>query len=526
MTRPLTSLLLLLVLTTVPVQADWTFVRGDANDDANLDVSDAVAELLYLFGGAPAVCLDALDANDDGTVDLADPVYSLSYLFAGGAAPAEPFPACGTDGTPDGLDCTGPLVSCPDGTPPNIVLIVADDFGVDMVSAYAEAAAPPCTPNLDALAAQGMLFRNAWAYPACSPTRAAIQTGRYGFRTGIGNVIMNMTPGLPLSEFTLPEMLVGYDSRYVGKWHLSGNLGNMHPNNSGFADFVGTPRGGVPDYNSWTKVTNGATSPVTNYATTETTDDAITSLLNATPPFFLQVSYNAPHSPWHAPPVSLCPTQACPNSWCGNLPAMPTPAEFVKAMSEAMDTEIGRLLQQIDAIPNTYVIFIGDNGTARQASEPPFLPGHAKGSVYEGGVNVPLIVRGPGVATTECAGLVSCVDLFATFAELAGLTATAVDSVSMVPYFANPTTTIRSTVYSETFTPLFGTMPFTEHDRCVRDSQFKLIRRIGQADEFYDLVADPFETDDLLAPPGPPLTAPQQTAYNDLVAQLVALGVD
>ena len=70
--------------------------------------------------------------------------------------------------------------------PPDIVLILADDFGVDMVRAYGEGAAPPCTPNIDAMAARGMLFRNAWSSPVCSPARAAILTGRYGFRTGIG----------------------------------------------------------------------------------------------------------------------------------------------------------------------------------------------------------------------------------------------------------------------------------------------------------------------------------------------------
>lgn len=528
MLRCLPFLTILSVVLTLanPCRGDWTFLRGDINDDSNVDVADSIAALDYLFGGGPTACLDAIDVNDDGQVDLADPISVLGYLFSSAPAPSSPFPECGRDETPDGLDCAGPLMSCPTGEPPNIILIVADDFGVDLVSAYNEGLAPPCTPSLDALSSEGMLFRNAWAYPVCSATRAAIQTGRYGFRNGIGEVIMGMQAGLPLSAVVLPEMLNGYDSRYVGKWHLSGSLGNLHPNQSGYSDFVGTLRGGIPDYFAWDKVTNGQSEPVTTYATIETTDDAITSLQDATPPFFLQVSYHAPHTPWHAPPVQLCTGGPCSDSWCESLPADPTPAEYVKAMTEALDTEVGRLLQEIDAVPNTYVFFIGDNGTARQASEPPFLPSHAKGSVYEGGVNVPFIVRGPGVTPAECSGLVSCVDFFATFAELAGISAPTEDSVSIAPYFSDPTTALRGTVYAESFQPLFGTLPFTDHNRAIRSSRYKVIRRTGEADEFYDLFVDGFETNDLLAPGAPPLSTKQQAAYQALLVELIALGVD
>jgi hypothetical protein len=73
--------------------------------------------------------------------------------------------------------------------PPNLLLVIVDDFGVDLVGAYGEAADPPCTPTIDGLVAEGVLFRNAWTNPVCSPTRAALFTGRYGFRTGIGGVI-------------------------------------------------------------------------------------------------------------------------------------------------------------------------------------------------------------------------------------------------------------------------------------------------------------------------------------------------
>ena len=516
------ALLLALILSPLAAHADWTFTRGDTNGDAAVDLSDAIAGLGFLFSGDPAACLDALDTNDDGANDLSDPISTLGYLFNAGSPPPSPFPDCGTDPTPDTLDCVGPLTSCPDDTAlPNIVLIVADDFGVDLMSAYGEGADTPCTPRLDALAAQGLLYRNAWAAPACSPTRATIQTGRYGFRTGIGTVIQGMAPGLSLAETTIPEVIGGYSTAYLGKWHLSGNLGNMHPNQSGYDHFAGTVRGALPDYSSWTKIVNGQPTPTTNYATIDTADDAITTLTTLPEPWFAQVNFHAPHDPWHAPPIALCPA-TCPTGFCSTLPPNPNPRQFVKAMVESMDSEIGRVLDAIDSQTNTYVIFIGDNGTVRQATEAPFNPMHAKGTVYEGGVNIPFVVRGPGVVAGETAALVGTVDLFATVAELAGETSTAEDSVSLVPTFTDPAATVRTTIYAETFQGSASAPPITEHERAIRDARYKLIRVDGEPDEFYDLLVDPFESTNLL----PTLTAAQQVAHDALVAELVALGVD
>ena len=402
---------------------------------------------------------------------------------------------------------------------PNIVVILADDFGVDLMSSYGEGAAPPCTPNLDALAASSLLFRNAWANPSCSPTRAALLTGRYGFRTGIG------TPGgvsLPFSETLIPELLesVGYSSACIGKWHLGS--GPMHPNTSGFGKYAGSLSGQLPDYDLWTKTVDGNSSTSSTYATTDTTDEAGLAMLTLPEPWFLYVNYNAPHTPIHVPAVGLCPAGGCATSYCSGAGPGMTPAERIKAMCEAMDTEIGRLLAVLDAVdPQAYVIFMGDNGTSNQGSELPFVGTKAKGTVYEGGVNVPFIVRGPGVTVTESQSLVSVTDLHATLAELAGVRSQANDSISIVPVLTNPGLTPRDTVYSETFSPN-GSGPWTDHRRAVRDSRYKLIRRLGQADEFYDLLANPFETINLL----PGLSANEQAAYDDLVAELVALGVN
>ena len=123
-------------------------------------------------------------------------------------------------------------------------------------------------------------------------------------------------------------------------------------------------------------------------------------------------------------------------------------------MLEALDTELGRLLAGIDpaVLAETIVFVVGDNGTAAQATTPPFDPDHAKNTVFEGGINVPFFVSGPGIpAGAECEGLVNLTDLLATVAELTGGgPVTAEDSVSIVPYFSDPTqASLRPWIYSE-----------------------------------------------------------------------------
>lgn len=403
---------------------------------------------------------------------------------------------------------------------PNVVIVIADDMGVDLIGTYAEGTSPPCTPTLDGLAAEGLLFRNAWANPVCSPTRAALLTGRYGLRTGVGGVASGMTPGLDLAETTMPEAMTGYASSLLGKWHLAGSQGILHPNDSGFGHFAGVIGGGVGNYYNWNKVTNGQTSNSSTYITTEITDDAIAEVLSLPEPFLCVVSYNAPHSPWQEPPLALCPGSTCAQSWCSSLPQNPSDTELAKAMVEAMDAELGRLLQAIEARdPGAIVMFMGDNGSPGPVSESPFEGDHAKGSVYEGGLNVPLIIRGAGVSPGETEALVSTVDLFATAVELSGSRSMAEDSVSLVPLFSNPQAQVREFVYGERFNS--GGPPFMGHRRAVRDVRYKLIRTNQNNVEFYDLQVDPFETNDLL----PNLTADQQARFNALQAEFTRLGV-
>jgi arylsulfatase A-like enzyme len=388
----------------------------------------------------------------------------------------------------------------------NILIIVADDVGVDSVRAYAEGAAPPPTRTLDALAARGVLFRNAWSNPVCSPTRACIHTGRYSYRTGVGTALPAGNE-LQEGEITLPEQLdargSGYAHAAIGKWHLTNpSSGTDGPNRAGWSHYAGLLIGAtVPpwSYFEWPRTVNGSTATSLVYTTTQMTDDAIAWIAAQDRPWLCYVAYNAAHTPFHAPPEHLH-TQDLE----GLDPDL-EPIPFYLAMVEAMDTEIGRLLASLGPdLARTNVIFIGDNGTPNQVSQPPFLPGHAKGTPFEGGVNVPLIVAGPAVTAPgrEIGALVGAVDLFATVLELAGAGAqppwVRTDSVSLAGYLRDPAQQpVRTMVYAE----LFQGDPNTSGFATVRNARYKLIRHLrpdGTLQQFYDLAADPFETDDLL----------------------------
>jgi len=387
----------------------------------------------------------------------------------------------------------------------NVLLIVADDMGVDQVGAYGEGAAPPPTPNLDAVAASGVLFRNAWAYATCSPTRACLQTGRYAFRAGIGFPIgLSGTPDLESYEVTIPEMLdlggTGYAHACIGKWHLGNGTGNGAPNIvGGYDHFAGLISGQTNNYYNWPRTVNGSTAISSTYATTQMVDDTISWISSTTGPWFCVLNFNAPHSPWHAPPGNLHTqnlTGLNPNT---------NPRPFYKAAVEAMDSEIGRLLATLGPIlANTDVLFMGDNGTPQQGSQPPFAPNRAKGTPYEGGVNVPLLVMGPSVVQggREETALVSVADLVPTFLDMTGGRSANhihLDGTSLLPYLLNPgQAPLRTHVFSEQFN---GTNPEAPGSFAVaRDAQYKLIVRYtpaGTNEELYDLLADPFETNPL-----------------------------
>ncbi len=424
--------------------------------------------------------------------------------------------------------------SAPDG-PHNILLVVADDLGVDMVGVYDEGAPGPPTPIIDSLAQQGVYFRNCWSNTMCSPTRATIHAGRYGFRTGIGMIITPDAPDFSLDEKILPEHLVnapggGYACAAIGKWHLGNENGGEphHANLSGYPHFVGTENSLIGDwhYYNWPKNVNGTVTTCTTYATVDNVDEALAWISQAPEPWFCYLAFTAPHDPFHEPPASLHTRTLRP------VDPRIEPRPFYEAAVEAMDTELGRLLTGIaDDLPNTNIVFLGDNGTPREVCLPPFMPDHAKLTVYEGGVNVPLIFKGPAVPHqgVECAALVNTTDLFATILELGGIDLGSIrvprDSISLTPYLAAPSTpSLRWWVYTEIFNPN-GFGPLLNGRAAIRGERYKLIRTAygTPEDEFYDLELDPFELTDLFAPGQPPLSGDAWWAHFLLERQLTGM---
>lgn len=426
----------------------------------------------------------------------------------------------------------------------NILLIIADDVGNDKVGAYGEGddATRPATPNIDALAHRGVRFTNAYANPVCSPTRATLLTGRYGFRTGIGRTTFtcNDEYGLPLEEIAIPELLdraqSGYDHSQLGKWHLSTvpTGGVLGPLMHGFNWSAGAP-GNLNecpkgDHFHWQKQTNGDLRWTAKYTTTDTTDDAIDRANTMAEPWFLWVAYNTPHNPRHHAPEHL---HHRPNTKGDEV-------LMYASMLEALDTELGRLFASIprSVLDNTTIIFLGDNGSAAAVTVPPYLPERAKGTMYEGGINIPFIVAGPAVPVSSrgqvSEALVNTTDVYTTVAELAGVNLDEVlppthklDSVSILPLLDDPKhAVVREYAYAENFRPNGLSTP-RGGEYAIRDARWKLIRREGTKatpDELYDLSVAPPGTDGQdLCPCPDNLSEEQFLAYERLMMEFERL---
>ncbi len=404
----------------------------------------------------------------------------------------------------------------------NVLVIIADDLGADSFPLTASAAASkPPMPRISALKNSGVLFTRAYAHPTCSPSRAAMLTGRHPFRTGIGAQLVGATsPQLPASEFTLPDAFaanagLGYSLGMFGKWHLtSGNNVNDTPRTiGGWPQFAGTIIGALPDYSAWTKVTNGAATATTAYATTDTANDVISFITTrpAGTPWFAWAAFNAPHAPLHVPP--------------GSLHSYGTPTTnrgMYEAMCEALDTEVGRVLNTVN-LATTNVIFIGDNGTPANVIQTPYNAAHSKETIYEGGIRVPLIIAGPAVANPNrtSTARVHCADLYSTILEMAGINAAAtqpaastLDSRSLMPILQNTAPAAR-TVFSQEFSADLATS--ISGRALMDDAGYSLLTFDDGREELYNTATDANQATNLL---GTTITAAAQSAYAALKTQL------
>ena len=390
---------------------------------------------------------------------------------------------------------------------PNFIFFLIDDLGRNDLGCYGSKFYR--TPNLDRMAAEGMKFSDAYAAcPVCSPTRASIMTGKYPARLhltdwlpGRGDLpaqrlarpIINQQ--LPLAEVTIAEKLkaAGYVTAHVGKWHLGGE--GFEPQKQGFdiniaGDHTGTPMSYFAPFGG--KGKDGKARAMTGlekatdgeYLTDRLTTEAEKIIeANKDKPFFLYFAHYAVHTPLRAKADIIAKYPQVTGK-----AGQQTNAIYA-AMIESMDESIGRILKQLDDLKladNTYVFFTSDNGglaTREGVSTPATINSplrEGKGYLYEGGIRVPLLVRGPGIkAGSTATNAMSSVDYFPTILGLAGLSAPKpednVDGVTLSPLLTGGTNAPR---------PLFWHYPHYSNQGgkpggAIRDGDFKLI-------EFYE----------------------------------------
>lgn len=314
---------------------------------------------------------------------------------------------------------------------PNFILILADDLGYGDLGCYGNSDSK--TPHLDALARAGIRFTDFHSNGAiCSPTRAALLTGRYQQRAGIEGVISarnHRDKGLALAEVTFAEVLqqAGYATALFGKWHL-GYARRFNPIRQGFGHFSGYVSGNV-DYQShidqegyadWWKDT--VLTRQAGYSTSLITDHGLRFIReNKQKPFCLYLAHEAPHSPYQGPGDKADRTVG------GKFPVPGSRAdrkEAYKEMIEALDQGVGQIVaavQQAGIAQNTFIFFLSDNGATSLGSNGTFSG--QKGQLLEGGHRVPAIACWPGklAAGQQSDLLLLSMDLFPTLAAAAGV---------------------------------------------------------------------------------------------------------
>ena len=396
---------------------------------------------------------------------------------------------------------------------PNILLIIADDMGLDATPGYNIGAVKPNMPTLDSLMQSGIKFNNTWANPTCSPTRGTIITGKYGFRTGVTEVGVELsTTEASIQKYLDTKTNNAYSHAVIGKWHLSKEA--THPNNIGVGYYEGTLGGGVPSYTNWSLTTNGVTTSSNTYVTTAITTSAINWVNTQTKPWFLWLAYNAPHTPFHLPPNELH-SQGALAADEASINSNPMP--YYMAAMEAMDTEMGRLMNSMstEEKANTIIIFVGDNGSPGRVAQA-YPNRRSKGSLYQGGVNVPLVVSGKYVESVNSTSnaLVNTTDLFATIADAAGTgTQNINDSQSFLPLLKGDAFTARRFAYAESG-------PTNALDVTIRNETHKYILFNNGLEALYNLMDDEFESVNLLNANRLPLSTTDSAMRDALVNEL------
>lgn len=388
---------------------------------------------------------------------------------------------------------------------PNVLLIVSDDHG------YADVGFHGCrdipTPHLDRLARQGVICTNGYvSHPFCSPTRAALMTGRYQQRFGHEhNPFFDPTDhreGLPTSEHLLPEFLkaAGYTTGWVGKWHL-GAAPEFSPRQRGFDEIFGFIGGGHRYFGWSVNPKSEYNVPIERDGRPVEVGEHLTVAFgregadfvrrHGVRPWFLYLAFNAPHGPQEPTPERLARFSGI---------AEPKRRAYAAQVS-LLDDAIGEVLAMLRSSGHenrTLVFFFSDNGGPLSgntaASNTPLRAG--KGSVYEGGVRVPFVVSWPGQLTPgRYEPAVSSLDVFATSLGLAGVPMPrdrSYDSIDLLPYLTGAR---RGSPHANLFWRAErGQWAVRSADG---DEVWKLVRQDGKSDELYRLDSDVGELVDL-----------------------------
>jgi arylsulfatase A-like enzyme len=341
--------------------------------------------------------------------------------------------------------------------PPNVVLILIDDMGLTDLGCYGSPLYE--TPNIDRLAASGMRFTCGYsACTVCSPTRAAVLTGKYPARLHVTDWIAghqrpfaklkvpDWTQYLSLEEVTIAEILQesGYATCHAGKWHLGGD--EYYPTTQGFdRNIGGNHRGQPPSYffpyeTAAIKLPGLAEGKAGEYLTDRLTDEAIAFITEMKDkPFFLYLPHYTVHTPLQAKADLIAKYRAKAE----RMPDSPQKNAVYAAMIESLDEGVGRLMAALDELKlreNTVVVFTSDNGGLLSSTTNLGIRA-GKGSAYEGGVRVPMMVSYPPLISpgATCDVPAISMDLAPTIAELCGqspdkpASAPAQDGVSLLP---------------------------------------------------------------------------------------------
>jgi arylsulfatase A-like enzyme len=396
----------------------------------------------------------------------------------------------------------------PNAQRPNVVLIITDDVGYGDLGSYG---APDLkTPNIDALARDGVRLTDFYANGAtCSPTRTGLISGRYQQRYGLEQPLGSQGAadherGLPATGRSLPQLLKdnGYATALVGKWHL-GWKSEFSPNAHGFDYFFGFKSGFVDYYQH----TPGADSPLTadlfendrpvevpGYMTDLITERSVRFIeQHARQSFFIDVAYNAAHWPYQRPDQPSIARDHARHLGPFDNPTS-TRADYI-AMLERADQGVGQILATLDRLglrQNTIVIFTNDNGGEWLSRNDPLF--QHKGSVWEGGIRVPAILRWPGhIAPGSVSGQVGItMDLTASILAATGTRVpndARLEGIDLFPVLEGRAPEVERT--------LFWRVIGADAQRAVRAGDWKLLYD-GSRAMLFNVRSDPSERNDLM----------------------------